>query len=102
MIHRSYRGLLSERIRLGVAGWKVIWGRAVREVQTIYGIDFSGAKDAGNKIWITKGGSDGGELVIEECLRARDLPNSGTDIKASLAAIVNLVRSNPKAVFGCD
>jgi Protein of unknown function (DUF429) len=75
----------------------------VREVQTIYGIDFSGAKDAGNKIWIAKGVvSDGGELDIEECLRARDLPNSGTDIKASLAAIVNLVKSNPNAVFGFD
>lgn len=74
----------------------------MREGQTIYGIDFSGARDAGNKIWIAKGGSDGGELVIEECVRARDLPNSGKDIKASLAAIVNLVKSNPKAVFGFD
>ena len=72
------------------------------EVQTIYGIDFSGAKDAGNQIWIAKGVPDGEGLVIEACLRAKELPNSGKDIKVCLAAIVNLVKSNPKAVFGFD
>jgi len=74
----------------------------MRKPRVIFGIDFSGAQDAGNKIWITKGVSDGEELVIEDCLRARDLLNSGKDIKLCLAAIVNLVKTNPNAVFGFD
>jgi hypothetical protein len=36
-------------------------------VRTIYGIDFSGAKDAGNKIWIAKGAAEDKSLLIKEC-----------------------------------
>jgi hypothetical protein len=74
----------------------------VIKLQTIYGIDFSGAQDAGNKIWIAKGISDSVKLIIEDCFRARDLPMSGKDTKACLAAIVNLIKSNQNAVFGFD
>jgi hypothetical protein len=74
----------------------------VTKLQAIYGIDFSGARDAGNKIWIAKGISDGEALIIEDCFRARDLPASGKDIKACLTAIVNLIKSNQYAVFGFD
>ena len=70
--------------------------------QAIYGIDFSGAQDAGNKIWIAKGASNGVKLIIEDCLRARDLPTSGKDINACLTAIVNLIKSNQNSVFGFD
>jgi len=42
----------------------------VKEAQTIFSIDLSGARDAGNKIWIVKGVLDGGDLVIVEWLRA--------------------------------
>ena len=70
--------------------------------QAIYGIDFSGAQDAGNKIWIAKGISDGVKLIIEDCFRARDLPMSGKDLKACLPAIVNLIKSNQNSVFGFD
>ena len=72
------------------------------KLQAIYGIDFSGARDAGNKIWIAKGISDGETLIIEDCYSARDLPKSGKDIKACLTAIVNLIKSNQNAVFGFD
>jgi hypothetical protein len=74
----------------------------VTKLQAIYGIDFSGAQGAGNKIWIAKGVSDSEKLIIEDCFRARDLPTSGKDIKACLAAIVNLIKSNQNAVFGFD
>ncbi len=70
--------------------------------QAIYGIDFSGARDAGNKIWIATGISDGETLIIEDCIRVRDLPSAGKDIKLCLPAIVNLIKSNPNAVFGFD
>lgn len=68
----------------------------------IYGIDFSGAQGAGDKIWIASGRSDRKELIIEDCFRAADLPQSGRDISACLAAIVNLIKSHQDAVFGFD
>ena len=68
----------------------------------IYGIDFSGAQDAGNKIWIAMGIPDGEGLLIQECFKARDLPNSGRALKGCLPAVVNLVKCHPTAVFGLD
>jgi hypothetical protein len=68
----------------------------------IFGIDFSGAQDAGKKIWITTGLPAGDGLVVEDCLRERDLPNSGSRTEACLPALVELVRSNQNAVFGFD
>ena len=68
----------------------------------IFGIDFSGAQDAGKKIWITSGLSVGHGLVVEDCLRARDLPNSRKQLKACLPALLEMVRSNQNAVFGFD
>ena len=35
--------------------------------RSIYGIDFSEAKDAGNKIWIAKGVPNGERLLVSEC-----------------------------------
>jgi hypothetical protein len=51
----------------------------------IFEIDFSGVKDARKKIWIAKGVTEGEDPVIEDRLKARDLANSGKDIKTSLA-----------------
>jgi hypothetical protein len=68
----------------------------------IFGIDFSGAQDAGNKIWITRGLPTRDGLVVEDCLRARDLPNSGRRLEVCLPALVELVMSNQNAVFGFD
>jgi hypothetical protein len=39
--------------------------------RAIYGIDFSGALVAGNKIWIAKGIPDGGRLTVSDCFRAK-------------------------------
>ena len=76
--------------------------RLMEKPRRIFGIDFSGAQDAGKKIWITMGLSVGYELVVENCLRARDLPNSGRRLEACLPALVELVKSNQNAVFGFD
>lgn len=72
------------------------------KLPAIYGIDFSGAQGAGNKIWIAQGIADGMKLIIEDCFKAKDLPTSGKDLKACLPAIVNLIKSNQNAVFGFD
>jgi hypothetical protein len=68
----------------------------------IFGIDFSGARDAGNKIWIAKGTSKGSKLLVSKCLKARDLPNSGSRPEACLPSLVNLIKSNRNAAFGFD
>jgi hypothetical protein len=70
--------------------------------RNIYGIDFSGAKDAGNKIWIAKGAPDGERLLVSECLRARELTTSGRQLEACLPALVNLVKSEINTIFGFD
>lgn len=74
----------------------------MEKARKIFGIDFSGAQDAGKKIWITSGLSFGDGLVVEDCLRARDLPNSGSRTEACLPALVDLVKANQNAVFGFD
>jgi hypothetical protein len=70
--------------------------------RAIFGVDFSGAQDAGNKIWIARHVSKGETLLIEKCFRARDLPNSGPDLKSCLPALMNLVKSEANAAFGFD
>ena len=47
--------------------------RMVRMRDRVIGIDFSGAKDAGKKIWIATGIVSGGRLNLSECRQARDL-----------------------------
>jgi len=44
----------------------VVLGIAMKQLRAIYGIDFSGAKDAGKKIWIAKGTPKGKGLLIKE------------------------------------
>lgn len=68
----------------------------------VYGIDFSGALDAGNRIWIARGVPEDAWLQVSECCRARDLPNSTRRLESCLPALVNLIKSNRNAVFGLD
>ncbi|UCF84700.1 MAG: hypothetical protein JSV50_03460 [Desulfobacteraceae bacterium] len=68
----------------------------------IYGIDFSGAKDAGNKIWISKGTVKGEKLLIEDCFRASDIQGSGNDRERCIDALKDFVGQNEHAAFGFD
>ena len=68
----------------------------------IYGIDFSGAKNAGKWIWIAKGIIENGTLLIEDCTRGRDLPGSGTSLEECLPALKDLIKKAKDAVFGLD
>jgi len=68
----------------------------------IYGIDFSGARDAGKKIWIAKGILKDGNLSIEDCIRAEDLEGSGTKLEKCLSALRNLIGKSRYCVFGMD
>ena len=68
----------------------------------IYGIDFSGAQDAGKNIWIAEGVVKTGSLLTEDCFRARDLQDSGNDLDICLPALKDFIKENQDAAFGMD
>lgn len=68
----------------------------------VYGIDFSGAKDAGKKIWIARGVMDRGGLRIEDCRQAEALLDSGRSRDQCLAALQDFIRREETAIFGLD
>jgi len=63
------------------------------------GIDFSGAQDAGKKIWIAEGAEDGSVLSL---LPARELPDSGVDRARALPALARHIAGLGPAVVGID
>ncbi|MCG2778886.1 MAG: hypothetical protein L6406_24685 [Desulfobacterales bacterium] len=68
----------------------------------IYGIDFSGAQDAGKKIWIAEGVVKGDSFLIEDCFRARDLQDSGNERYKYLPVLKDFMKENQDAAFGLD
>ncbi|MBC8492937.1 MAG: DUF429 domain-containing protein [Chloroflexi bacterium] len=67
-----------------------------------YGVDFSGARDAGKRIWIAVGRDEGKSLRIEACHRADTLPGSGRHRDTVLAALRDFIAKEPTSVFGLD
>lgn len=74
----------------------------MKEVRGIYGIDFSGAKDAGKKMWISRGVPHGDKLLIQTCFRVMDLTGGVVDLNTCLPALVKLVQPAGNAAFGFD
>ncbi len=68
----------------------------------VWGVDFSGAKDAGKKIWIAGGQIRRGILEIESCGAARELPGFGTKRDECLAGLCEFVARQGECVFGFD
>ena len=68
----------------------------------VYGIDFSGAANAGKKIWITSGVIERGTLRVKDCHRAESLPGSGSERDKCMAALRNLITKERAGVFGID
>ncbi|WP_340819517.1 hypothetical protein [Methanolobus sp. WCC4] len=72
----------------------------------IFGVDFSGAKDACKKIWVSSGRPAGNGLHIDECYRMADrldpavISHAGRD--ECFAALRSLIVNNSDAVFGID
>jgi len=64
----------------------------------LYGIDFSGAKDAGRYIWISKGIVNGDRLTINSCFSASALHPSGISLDKCLPALRQLVTSEKSAI----
>jgi hypothetical protein len=68
----------------------------------VWGVDFSGAKDAGKKIWIARGDVRGGIVEIERCDPARELPGFKTGRDDCLAALCEFVAGEGECVLGFD
>lgn len=70
--------------------------------ERVYGVDFSGAQDAGRRIWLAEGLVSEEELRVETCYPAEALPGSGRDREAALGALRELIAGSPGAAFGLD
>ena len=69
----------------------------------ILGVDFSGASDAGRKIWVAEGRlSDRGTLQLALCVPAMDLPGGGVRPEQAVPALVRYVATLTEARVGCD
>ncbi|MET1027819.1 MAG: hypothetical protein ABWY00_11670 [Dongiaceae bacterium] len=72
----------------------------------ILGIDFSGAVDAGRRIWIAEARHDPSAaqapLVIDRCFPAMDLPASGIRPDLALPALLRHITALPETIAGCD
>lgn len=68
----------------------------------VVGIDFSGAADAGRKIWIAQGRIVRGKLHVDACASAADQFGCAVDAISSCAALVEFLRGLGPAVVGCD
>ena len=68
----------------------------------VYGVDFSGARDAGEKIWIASGVVEADTLRIDACQQASDLPRSGKHRDQCLRALRDFIANETDAAFGLD
>ncbi|SFM45895.1 hypothetical protein [Methanolobus profundi] len=73
---------------------------------SIYGIDFSAAKSACKKIWVSRGRPVGNTLHIDECFRLADIVGSGVNSSTGrdecLAELRSVIVNAKDAVFGID
>ncbi len=68
----------------------------------VLGVDFSGAVDAGNKIWIADAIVTKTGIEIRSCRRARDLPGGAPDRDRALRALADHLALQADAVAGLD
>ncbi len=68
----------------------------------IFGVDFSGAQDAGRKIWIAEALSAGDQLDVRTVYPAADLPHGGVRRDDALAALRAFIEASGESVFGLD
>jgi hypothetical protein len=68
----------------------------------IFGLDFSGAHDAGRHMWLAEGEETPAGLAVLSCRPASELPAGGVDRTSALAALRAFVGRTPEAIVGCD
>ncbi|SDF48169.1 hypothetical protein SAMN04488589_0651 [Methanolobus vulcani] len=76
---------------------------ATGKERRIFGVDFSGAKDAGRKIWISEGVVSDNILHIHQCYPIFEVvPDNSKQRDVCLSALRDLILSNNNSVFGMD
>lgn len=68
----------------------------------IYGVDFSGAKNAGQAMWIAGGVIEDGALRIEGCMATAALAHLGVGNDRIYAALVDIIAMKQDGIFGLD
>lgn len=71
-------------------------------IQTILGVDFSGAALAGLKIWLARATIEDGVLRVHKLQRAADLPNSSPAREKALPTLVETVCGFEAPICGFD
>ena len=70
--------------------------------ERVYGVDFSGGKQAGNKIWIAQAVPYRRGIVVEACAPATDFLGCAADRGETLSALRSFIAGAESAAFGCD
>ena len=70
--------------------------------ERLYGVDFSGAKDAGKKIWIAQAVSRGQGIMVEACSPSTVFLQCSAERGEVLAALRDFIADSGDAAFGCD
>ena len=68
----------------------------------IFGLDFSGATDAGRRAWLAEGRTSPAGLEILSCRPIAALPGSAVERTSALAALRAFIGATPDGIFGCD
>jgi hypothetical protein len=68
----------------------------------VYGVDFSGARDAGKRAWIARCSITEGALNLVDLFQATSLPGSGRARELSHNALVGFIGNQEDAIFGLD
>lgn len=68
----------------------------------ILGVDFSGAQDAGRKIWVAEARRNDGPLTIDDCRPAVDLPDGSARPDIAIGALARHVVAERDTIVGCD
>ncbi len=74
---------------------------AISAVENFFGIDFSGAKDAGRHIWIARGSVEKGRLRIED-YRPAEAVLGHAGLRECMSALCQFIASHKDAAFGMD
>jgi hypothetical protein len=68
----------------------------------VFGLDFSGAQDAGKRIWLASGTANGRALYIDACLRLEELPEGAQERDPALKALRRYFVRMGEGVVGLD
>lgn len=68
----------------------------------IVGIDFSGAQNAGKRIWISRGVIQGNRLIIDDCFSLNEIVDTGSEPLRCLPELCRLVVNMRDTAIGLD